>query len=83
MDQMNAELLDRARRVVGNITDAYERWRRTRAPGAAIPRPWSELTITEAEIAAGMYGMGVRAVAELVDDQGDPQMRDLILEKLL
>lgn len=51
---------------------SYETWRK-RAPGR---KEWNDLTIAEAEIAAGMWGMGVSDAAFTCDNYGQHWMGD-------
>jgi hypothetical protein len=75
-------ITDADRQKIQRVMDAYELFRRAKPPGIALRR-WGELTMAEAEIATGMFAMGVRAAAGLCDDLGDPQMRDALLDRLL
>lgn len=65
------ELMDFAKKMAMRVQYAYDVWRDRWEPGSTqAPPSYMKLSMTEAEIAAGMYGQGMRRAAELAEQNG-------------
>lgn len=65
------QLMDFAKVTAMRVQHAYDVWRDRWEPGStSAPRDYMKLSMQEAEIAAGMYGEGMRRAAELAEQNG-------------
>lgn len=75
MNEKAQEFIHRIKRRMAVVMLGYERWKRE----ADDRKAWNELTIAEAEIALGMWQIGMEDAATLIE-RYDPSLSAKIRE---
>lgn len=75
MNDKASEFVARVKRRMSVVMLGYERWKRE----ADDRKPWNDLTIAEAEIALGMWQVGMDDAATLIE-RHNPSLAQKIRE---